>query len=389
MTPTHNRILPLTRVILVIFVSVVMGCGQSESSASPTDRAGAGLWKQGAEWRVTEEYRIGAKDEGGPASFGRISDVTLDALGRVWVADALQHEIRSFEADGRHVRSIGAMGGGPTEFLGVAGMDWGPDGNLWVLDGGNMRFAVYDTAGNLLATHRRNNNRVVSPWPLGFDTSGNLYDLADATGNRQKIIRSDPDLQVLDTFRLPAFELPAFEVAHRQGDVTRINMVTVPFAGLQQWGVDPEGFVWVGMTNRYRIERYRFDGTVDRVIERNVTPKRVTQQQRREAITGHEDFERKGGRIDASRIPSTLPVFEDFFFDDAGNVWVMITPDRNQPKPADVFDRAGRYLGQVLLPSRLQSSPAPVVRGNRMVGVVQDDDQVESVVVLRLHKPEN
>lgn len=61
--------------------------------------------------------------------------------------------------------------------------------------------------------------------------------------------------------------------------------------------------------------------------------------------------------------------------------------DRNQPKPADIFDEAGRYLGQVLLPTRLLSSPAPVVRGNRLVGVVQDEEQVESVVVLRVDKP--
>ncbi|HEX6036513.1 hypothetical protein, partial [Longimicrobium sp.] len=254
-------------------------------------------------------------------------------------------------------------------------------------DGGNTRFAVYDTAGRLVTTHRRENDRVVSPWPLGFDTRGNLYDLGSSGQGRELIVRFGPGLQPLDTFLLPAFELPAFEVTHMEGNTTRIDMITVPFAGLQQWRMDPEGFVWVGVTDRYRIERHRFDGTVDRVIERNVKPRRVTREQRRRALAGHADFERKGGRIDASRIPQTMPVFQGFFFDDKGNVWVMRTGERNQPKPADVFDRTGRYLGQVLLPTRLLSSPAPVVRGSRVVGVVQDEDQVESVVVLRIEKP--
>jgi cytochrome c2 len=40
-----------------------------------------------------------------------------------------------------------------------------------------------------------------------------------------------------------------------------------------------------------------------------------------------------------------------------------------------------------MLPPRFLSSPAPVVRGNRMVGVVQDEDGVESIAVLRLEKP--
>lgn len=371
-------------------LSIAVGCGRPESSLDSTDGGSIlGAWHPGEGWRVTEESRIGAKIDEGPASFARISDVALDALGRVWVADALQHDIRVFAADGRHVRSFGGVGGGPAEFLGVAGMDWAPDGNLWVLDGGNMRFAVYDTAGKLIATHRRENNRVVSPWPLGFDARGNLYDLLSPVGSREQIVRFAPGLQARDTFRLPAFELPAFEVVSKQGGTTRINMVTVPFAGLQEWRMDPDGFVWVGVTDRYRIERHRFDGTVDRVIERDVKPRRVTREQRRSALAGHEDFVRQGGRIEASRIPGTLPVFEDFFFDDEGNVWVMATPERNQPKPADVFDRTGRYLGQVLLPPRLLSSPAPVVRGNRMVGVIQDDDRVESVVVLRLEKPES
>lgn len=371
------------RAIGLAVLALVVGCGRLERSA---EGAAPGLWRPGEEWRPVEHTRIGARTEEGPASFARISDVALDTLGRVWVADALQHEIRVFETDGRHVRTLGGGGGGPAEFLGVAGMDWGPDGNLWVLDGGNMRFAVYDTAGNLLATHRRNINRVVSPWPLGFDTQGNLYDLLSTAADREQIVRFGPGLQPLDTFQLPAFELPAFEVTRRQGNTTRINAITVPFAGLQQWCMDREGYIWVGVTDRYRIERHRFDGTVDRIVERDVKPARVTRQQRRRALASHEDFVRQGGRIDASRIPGTLPVFESFFLDDGGNLWVTITPGRNQPKPADVFDPSGRYLGRVLLPPRLLSSPAPAVRGGMMAAVVQDEDHVESVVVLRIHK---
>lgn len=362
-----------------------MGCNRDGGHGN-SSVTGDALWRAEQEWRLSEIFRTPANAEG-PTSFGRVADVALDELGRIWVADALEHEIRVFEPDGRHVRSFGGMGGGPAEFLGIAGMDWAPDGNLWVLDGGNMRFAVYDTTGKLLTTHRRENSSVVSPWPLGFDARGNLYDLAPAAENREQIVRHGPGLQPLDTFRLPAFELPAFEVTQKQGNTTNITLVVVPFAGTQQWRIDPDGFVWVGMTDRYRIERHRFDGTIDRVVERDVKPERVTREQRRRALAGHADFERKGGRIDASRIPKTMPVFQAFFFDDKGNVWVMRDNARNEPKPADVFDRAGRYLGQVLLPTRLLSSPAPVVRGNRMVGVVQDEDGVESVIVLRLEKP--
>jgi sugar lactone lactonase YvrE len=317
-------------------------------------------------------------------------DVALDGLGRVWVADAQQHEIRVFAPDGRHIRSFGRMGGGPAEFLGIAGMDWGPDGNLWVLDGGNSRFAVYDTAGKLVATHRREVNVVTAPWALGFDTQGRLYDLASisvAGDEPRRIVRFGPGLQPEDTFQLPAFRRPVFELVSKQGSATMVRQEVVPFAGVQEWCVDPLGSVWVGVTDRYRIVRHRFDGSVDLVVEREVEPARVTREQRRRVLESYAEFERQGGHVDASRIPRTLPVFENFFVDDRANLWVMFTPERGQPGRADLFNQAGRYLGPVELPRRVLSSPAPVVRGNRMVGVLQNEDQVESVVVLRLDEP--
>jgi hypothetical protein len=362
-------------------------CGHQDRREGSVE---GGAWAPGQAWRVTEAARIGDSGEDGPASFARIVDVAVDGMGRVWVADAQQHEIRVFGPDGRHVRSFGRRGGGPGEFLGIAGMDWGPGGNLWVLDGGNARFAVYDTAGKLIAMHRRDVNVVTSPWPLGFDAQGRLYDLASVTaaGNGpEEIVRFGAGLQPQDTFRLPAFELPVFEVVSKQGNTIHRRQEVVPFAGTQEWHIDPQGFVWVGVTDRYRIERHRFDGTVDRVVERDAKPQPVTRELRRRVLAGYRDFERQGGRVDVSRIPRTLTVFRDFFFDDAANLWVMFTSRRDETPGADVFDGAGRYLGRVDLPLRLMSSPAPVVRGDRMVGVVQDDDLVESVVVLRIEKP--
>ncbi|HEX6041596.1 MAG TPA: hypothetical protein VFZ20_26325, partial [Longimicrobium sp.] len=114
--------------LAIAVVGMLSGCAPGRDGEGQA--AERGLWAPGGAWRVAEERRIGAKLEEGPTSFGDVSDVALDAMGRVWIADALQHEIRVFAPDGRHVRSIGGMGGGPAEFLGIAGMDWAPDGNL-------------------------------------------------------------------------------------------------------------------------------------------------------------------------------------------------------------------------------------------------------------------
>jgi hypothetical protein len=348
-----------------------------------------GTWNAGEEWRLIEQARIGSVDGAGPDVFASIVDLELDPMGRAWIADGQQNQIRVFDSAGTHVRTIGREGGGPEEFNGISGMDWSADGTLWVLDGGNRRFAVYDTAGRLITTHRRDVNVTVTPWRLGFDSRGNLYDHASVASHDdpdEKVVRFTPALQPRDTFLVPPFEPSVFEVVREQGGGNRsINRVNVPFSASRQWCIDPEGFIWVTVTDRYRLTRYRFDGTIDRIVERPVQPVPVTAEQRQKLLDHYRGFQQGGGRIDASRIPKTHPVIMHFFVADDGHLWV--TPFRGKGPLMDIFGPDSRYLGQVSLPRPLQPSPAPAVRGDRMAAVVVDGDGVESVQLLRIEKP--
>ena len=64
--------------------------------------------------------------------------------------------------------------------------------------------------------------------------------------------------------------------------------------------------------------------------------------------------------------------------------WPILGPDRTV---VDVFDPAGTFLGRVTPPGRIVPSPAPAIRGNRLVGLVRDEDDVETVWVMRIEKP--
>jgi hypothetical protein len=375
-----------TRSILIAaaLAGLSFACGDGKVDAP------RGSWGKGEAWTLEEQVRIGSADGGGADEFAWIADVELDALGRVWVADGQQHQIRVFDSAGAHVRSIGRKGGGPEEFNGIAGMDWAPDGTLWVLDGGNMRFAVYDTAGKLVTTHRRDVNIVIAPWQLGFDAQGRLHDLASVTGGddeRTKVVRFGPGMVPQDTFRVPAFQEQVFEVRSESGGNRSINRVNVPFAPRQEWRIDPAGNVWVAATDRYRLERHRFDGTVDRVVEGTGTPRPVTREERERALGGYDDFIQKGGKMDASRIPGTHPLFDAFFFGEDETVWVKLSTGRDEPAALDVFDGAGAYLGRVEAPTRMGTSPAPAFRDGRMAAVATDEDGVPSVVIMRVEKP--
>jgi len=321
-----------------------------------------------------------------------IADVAIDPLGRVWVADGMQQEITLFEPDGRLVRVIGRKGAGPAEFGAIAGFDWAPDGRLWVVDGGNARFAVYDTAGNLVGTHPRPSNLTITPWPGGIDRDGRLADVAAAgsfEGQRNRsLVRVAADGRPLDTLRLPSVQDEFFgEITSGTEKDRHVKRAPVPFTGKPIWGVDPEGYAWIGRTDRYRLERTRFDGSIERAIELENTPPRVSRADRDQILRNYRWFEQQGGKLDPSRIPDTHPDLVNLFFDDTGHLWV-IPAYRFQQKPAlDIFNLQGRYLGQIQAPVPFASHPAPAIRGGLMAAMAVDQDGVHSVVLMRIEKP--
>lgn len=390
---TPRAALPLRAVFLLLFS--LAACQDRESDVEPRTNGVVvrnperGSWTPAQAWELVPEVTIGSADGEPEHVFNHIVDIAIDPLGRIWIADATYNEIRVFDERGTHVRTIGRKGAGPAEFTGIAGMDWDPGGRLWVLDGGNARFSVYDTTGQVIGTHRRDALVTESPWPGGFDEEGHLYDtgaVREDGGTPGSIVRFGPELQPLDTLSLPAYVPEFFEIVREDGRSRQVTRVNVPFSGMQIWQVDRQGFVWVAFTRQYRLERYAFDGTIDRIVERARRPLPVTSGERERFLENYRKFERQGGRLDLSRIPKTHPHFESFFFDEAGHLWVTPTTRGNE-QIFDVFTSDGRYLGTVRAPRRLAISPLPVIRDSRMAAVTRDSLGVPAVAVLRVVKP--
>lgn len=371
------------------------GCRSDSRAGQDTDPgsgpAAGGRWRAGQEWRLARQARIGSAEGGDAYMFTVISGLALDDLGRVWVADAQLQNLRVYDSEGVHLRTVGRKGRGPGEFQWISGMDRRPDGKLLVLDSGNSRFTLFDTTGRVVATQPRNANVSTTPWPGRIDSRGRLYDVAairrGSSAGTDALIRLDTAFLPVDTFPLPEFEEQYFEISRQQGNNRDVSRVNVPFAPSQVWSIDPQGSVWIAVTDRYRLERRSFDGRVERVIERGHTPVPVTDADRRRALGFYGDFIEKGGKVDVSRIPDTMPALDSFFFDDAGRLWVMPRVNAGGSPVLDVFEPTGEYLGRVRAPERLIVGPGPAVRGDRMAAVTIDDDGVQSVVVFRIERP--
>lgn len=99
---------------------------------------------------IVEELRIGSVEDPSEG-FSRISDVLAAPDGTVLVLEGAAGEVRSYDADGRLIRTFGGRGEGPGEFErpGTFGL---VDDTLWVSDSGNDRITLFTLDGAVAAT---------------------------------------------------------------------------------------------------------------------------------------------------------------------------------------------------------------------------------------------
>lgn len=132
-----------------------------------------GVWDSATAWRVVEELRLGTRE-----------------------------------------------GAGPGELKDAIGMDWDGRGHLRVADPGNGRYSVFDTAGELVTTHRRRRG----------DTRSRDLEASTRTGVCTKARRTaasaelnccssifDSLLEPVDTFPIGGYELEHLNELRRDG----------------------------------------------------------------------------------------------------------------------------------------------------------------------------
>ena len=390
-------------VILLVLAPSLAACGPSDTSAAgrwhgsiDTLPSGAvtvtnpatGMWDEGgAPWSVELVTRIGSLDEEGPAMLGNVAVIEVDGEGRVWILESQAQELRVFDRDGNHVRTIGRKGQGPGEFNQVNGMAWAPDGHLWVVDPSNNRISVIDTAGSFVESHPTAGGFVIFPWRGGFDDQGFFYTYLPMAGEgfRFGLVKLDAALQPVDTIIPPQSESEGEFFELRSGDGWM--RAGVPFTPGLEWQRARNGNIWFALTGEYRLGELTQAGDTLRIITREFDRLPVTAADVDGAIADLEWFTSQGGKIDRSKFPGTKPAIERFFLDDGGNVWVIPVVeggDRERGDTWDIFDPAGRYLGRLTTPVVINSFPPPVFRRGMIYAVSRDELDVPYVVVLRV-----
>lgn len=385
----------------LVLLLILASCGDPPSS----DRTGTvdtlpdgavrvaspatGLWTDTTLWRLEEDLRLGSVESSGPEQFGEVTDLAVDAFGRIWVAEGQAQEIRVFGPDGSWVRTVGREGQGPGEFVGPDAVRWGPDGRLWVVDQGNARVSVFDTAGNYLSGHVRPVTSHHMPWPGEIMDDGTVVEMTLVRGPdelERRLVRWDTTGAVLDTLRLPAFERRLW-VAESENAMAQ---TTVPYTPRLSWELLPNGVLWFGTGESYRlVARLLEGGDTLRLVERAYDPVPVTAAEKDSAMTGLDWLRQQGGRPDRGDIPDQRPAFRNFSVDRVGRLWVRpsLAADSLRMRRFDVFDPDGRYLGPVDSPVMLRPNPRLVFRDGHLYGVTVDALNVPYAVRLKIERP--
>ena len=396
---------------LLISSVLALACGgdvASESMASVTvdtlpngtihvRNDGTG-WSAEDAWRPVEVTRIGAVDADDPYLFSAAWSLSLalDFRGRLYVADLQLAEVRLFDADGAFLRTVATRGEGPGEVSQPVAIAVGPDDELWVVDPRNRRYSVFDSAGSFVTSHARDVGSFGLYKQAGFGEGGSRWyeEITVSTGgpreSRHALLRQpigDEGLADPDTFVIaPDFDVGSGTFFIDYGDGSAAAR-PIPYAPELRFAFAGDGSVWSGTGETYRLVQRAFGGDTLRVVEMPDADAPVDRALVDTSMAWLDDLPGNvRDQVDPARIPAVAPEFDGIRVDDRGDVWVSLGwRPVGQPSDSarfDVFAPDGRYRGRVTLP--FDPRPWPVVRGDRIAGVVTDELDVPQIVVYRL-----
>jgi len=371
-------------------VLLLSACG-GEPRARGGEGAEVPAWTLAAE----PEVEIGAREDDPRQTLHQVAGAVRLPDGRIVVANAGPRELLVFGPDGGYAATLGRQGKGPGEFEGLAWIGHLRADTVVAWDNRLARWSLFTPDGLV---------RVVTPTPvpdgLGPSALGVLDDGSLVIGSGWNLqamaqrgaglwrdtvafLRYGRDGRLLGTVaRAPRRQVYVVE------DATGFSTSEAPFPRATFLAVSGSE-VWMGDSDRFRIERRAAGGQVLGAISREwkgapVRPGDVERHKRERLERIAEDSYRKHEEraLEEMPFPGTAPAFGALLTDDQGRVWVGDSPlFADSARKWSVFTPAGAEVATLRTPPGL----AVLQAGDGFVlGLWKDEDDVEHVRVYRI-----
>lgn len=410
------RLLPL---FLVAGFPLLQACGGAGAwEGTVTDSAGVSIvtntatpfWRAGDEWTVAEDLRIGTVAGEPEYQFGRITGIDIAEDGTIFVLDMQASEIKAFDNQGTHLRTFGSPGAGPGELSPQAlGVFIDPEGKVQVIDLGNARVNRYDPTGESLGSFRVDISAGV---PARWEMSEEGRLMAQLRGmdvpGMAALAEGDP-IVIYDTTGIVVDTLTVLPKGMTLEGTSEEGLSMKIFAPEPLWDLALDGMIYTAMNDRYEILVNSPDGSLARIIRREIERKPVGESDQNAILRGlREQYEEFGAPPQAIEqimqgigFADFYPAFFQMFGDSRGNLWVQrVRSAQDMAEGAEegvefnvqdigspeweVFDTEGRFLGVVTLPDRFTPLDAT---GDALVGIWQDEFDVQYVMRVQINRP--
>jgi len=304
--------------------------------------------------QLEEVWRVGGEDS--EDFFGMISQVIIGEDGTVYLLDTRLSEVPVYSPSGERLATLSREGEGPGETRIPSNLLFMPDGTLGIVQVFPGKITKIKTDGTPAGVFKAGN---------GDPTEGGFLQLFDCVTSGEDVIitaesisQTEPGQQDRTNF-VAAYDLEGHETIRfwertRNLDFAQFEFIEDERARVdyRKMAVGEDGrFYLVVERNRYAINVYHPDGTLERVIEREYVHHSRTDQEIARLRSALEVQLRQlpDPKIEISR---TEPDIGDLNFGNDGNLWVGTSQGgTDQPEGIlytwDVFTPDGHFLKQV------------------------------------------
>lgn len=374
--------------------------GAGEPTATVRDSAGVSIVENAVPGGLAPAYaelgplelEIGVMD-GDPAyTFSRITAARTLEGGEILVAEGRAQELRVFDAEGTHLRTIGRAGEGPGEFGTVSGLAELRGDTVRVWDGRNRRVSSFLTDGTFLYDFSTSTvqfrsvrsvvylpDRTLLTLSTDFPEGGPAAGATTSEVVRRVDLETGPDTGTDTIAVLPGREMMIGEqrtVTTDDGRTQRVTLIMSPMISGQAYVAVGAEYAYVGHSARYAIQRYLPSGDLDLILtvpdlDRPMEDAEAETivRNRLEACDGDQRCEDYVHQMSEAFDPPELrPAFSDLRVDDLGDLWVAEWEhDPDDVAGWHVFTSDGELRGRVAIPPglRIQEIGADYVLGVR------------------------
>ena len=354
-------------------------------------------------WPVGEEplVEIGGDLSGDPSqALFQVRGAVRLSDGTIVIANAGSHELRWYDPGGLHLRTVGGLGDGPTEFRELALVGVLPGDSVMVNDIRRRRSVVYDRAGQRGRVFLMSSEFGAFPAPAGvLDDGSVLLNLIAPTAETPKPHADDL------RYHWPAVVAGPDGIERREfGDYPGTESMCDPspvgpgcrasvgvLFGRHLLQAAAADRIAIANSDSFSVRIYDGRGALQQVVRQRHTPKPVEEgdfaDARSEVMEGMPPRVRAMFTTLFEQMPrhATYPAFESIRLDRTGELWVESSRHPDDRRPVwQVFDRDGLLIGRVEAPLGLAITDSGA---DYILGVTKDEQDVERVRLYRLERP--